>query len=131
MRSSIQIALFLFIAAAVRAAETINAYASVHWREFATQNYFDRRGVFASVVFCAPLLIVAFGQLMAALHSCSQLIVRAKREQVRAEARKRGEEGKTGASDARARSSAGAEASESASKGGSTLPAPRRRRRRK
>ena len=48
MRSSIQIALFLFIAAAVRAAETINAYASVHWREFATQNYFDRRGVFAS-----------------------------------------------------------------------------------
>ena len=40
--------------------ERLNTYGAEHWREFATQNYFDRNGTFFSFMISAPLLGDAF-----------------------------------------------------------------------
>ena len=45
--------------ASVYCAEYINDFAGRHWEDFAGQNYFDKNGVFVSVMFSAPLLVVA------------------------------------------------------------------------
>ena len=44
--------------------EQLNTLASNHWQYLATQDYFDRRGVFASAMFAAPLLIAGFWLLV-------------------------------------------------------------------
>jgi hypothetical protein len=58
-RAGVQCVLFLVICALVFMAERINTLCSQHWQTFATQNYFDRHGVFASILFAGPLLFVA------------------------------------------------------------------------
>lgn len=60
----VQFVLFLFITATVFMAERINTYGAMHWREFASQNYFDRQGVFCSIFLSAPLLFFALVQLV-------------------------------------------------------------------
>lgn len=45
--------------ASVYAAEYINDLGARHWREFATQNYFDRTGVFISLMFSLPIILIA------------------------------------------------------------------------
>ncbi|KAF8779412.1 hypothetical protein HU200_002681 [Digitaria exilis] len=40
-------------------AEKINRYLGEHWRSFAGQNYFDRPGVFISVVWSGPLIFIS------------------------------------------------------------------------
>jgi cobalamin synthase len=62
-----QCVILLCIFALTRAAESINTYAAAHWTEFATQNYFDKNGVFMGTVFAAPLLCIAFLQLVSGL----------------------------------------------------------------
>ena len=49
-------------------AETLNSLGNKHWKSFATQNYFDSRGVFASALFSAPLIFIAFVILVCAAH---------------------------------------------------------------
>ena len=58
-RSNVQGVLFLVLCALVFLAEKINSACSLRWQAFATQNYFDNRGVFASVMFAGPLLGIA------------------------------------------------------------------------
>ena len=45
--------------AGVYMSENINAWAAQHWQRFSTQNYFDPSGLFASVVFSGPLLLIS------------------------------------------------------------------------
>jgi transmembrane protein 18 len=40
-------------------AEKINKYLGEHWSNFANRNYFDRAGVFISVVWSGPLIFVS------------------------------------------------------------------------
>lgn len=40
-------------------AETINKFLGSNWRKFAGQNYFDPRGLFLSVLWSGPLLLIA------------------------------------------------------------------------
>ncbi|KAF8719668.1 hypothetical protein HU200_024412 [Digitaria exilis] len=40
-------------------AEKINRYLGEHWKSFAGQNYFDRPGVFISVVWSGPLIFIS------------------------------------------------------------------------
>jgi hypothetical protein len=40
-------------------AETLNTLAREHWELFSTQQYFDKTGVFTSLVFSAPLILIA------------------------------------------------------------------------
>ena len=59
------LAILLFsICLLVGFAEKINSFCAINWSKFATQNYFDEHGVFASVFFCSPLLFIGFLQLV-------------------------------------------------------------------
>lgn len=59
-----QTGIFFLITVLVSMSEYINAYCSEHWREFSSQDYFDKHGVFAGSVFAAPLLGIALFQLV-------------------------------------------------------------------
>jgi hypothetical protein len=59
-----QAALFFFIALLVAFSERINTYFAEHWEDVATQNYFDGQGVFAGILFAAPLLTLCLFQLV-------------------------------------------------------------------
>ena len=67
----------------VSLAEPLNTLAAQRWRSFATQNYFDKRGVFASVLFCGPLLLIAFVILVMLLLSVADMLVSVKRAELR------------------------------------------------
>lgn len=53
----VQGVMFCACAAIVFAAERINAWGAARWERFAEQNYFDRRGLFISVVLSTPLVV--------------------------------------------------------------------------
>jgi len=78
----VQGALLVTIAVLVGGAERLNALGAEHWRRFATQNYFDDHGVFAASVFCAPMLALAFTQLVHVLWTASTLLVQVKRKEL-------------------------------------------------
>eukprot|EP00611_Tribonema_gayanum_P002759 TRINITY_DN12092_c0_g1_i1.p1 TRINITY_DN12092_c0_g1~~TRINITY_DN12092_c0_g1_i1.p1 ORF type:complete len:162 (+),score=54.72 TRINITY_DN12092_c0_g1_i1:175-660(+) len=84
-RLNCQISLFLTICALVRGAEWANAHAARRWSAFARQNYFDERGVFVGVVWCAPLLLVLLGMLLGFVVRSARLLVAVKRAQLRRE----------------------------------------------
>lgn len=75
----LQILLFLAVSGAIVNAEALNKLAEERWREFSTQNYFDKHGVFMSVVFSGPLLIILMLQLILTLIDASKLVVKVKR----------------------------------------------------
>lgn len=43
---------------AVWLAEHLNAWAATHWKTFSRQNYFDPSGLFISVVYSGPLMVL-------------------------------------------------------------------------
>jgi transmembrane protein 18 len=63
-RLGVQSCIFFFISILVRLAERINTYCSSHWQDFSTQNYFDKNGIFAGVLFSAPLLAMCLMMLV-------------------------------------------------------------------
>lgn len=73
----LQAFIFVLIAVFVALSERLNSFAQENWKEFSTQDYFDRHGVFTSIMYSAPMLCVAFFQLvsfiflMASLHFMS------------------------------------------------------------
>jgi hypothetical protein len=73
-----RIGTMLMIFLLVRSAEYLNSYGAQHWEEFATQNYFDSRGIFTGIFICAPLLLDAFIMLACYLREASQLLVQVK-----------------------------------------------------
>ncbi|KAJ8431441.1 hypothetical protein Cgig2_014934 [Carnegiea gigantea] len=68
-------------------AENLNQFISVHWQMFATQNYFDPHGLFLSVLWSGPLLVIAILILINTLFSLCHLIVQWKRAELRHRAR--------------------------------------------
>ncbi|KAI3677116.1 hypothetical protein L1987_86736 [Smallanthus sonchifolius] len=72
---------------AVYLAERLNTVLRDNWKSFAGQNYFDRNGVFLSVLWSGPLLIFATIILVNTLFSLCQLIVKWKRAELRHRAR--------------------------------------------
>ena len=68
---TVHIVLFLLTCGLSYSATYINIYLAAHWRDFGfSQNYFDRHGVFLSSLFCAPLLLIAFAQMVCAVFVC-------------------------------------------------------------
>lgn len=55
---------FFIICISVYFSEWINTWCSDNWQLFATQDYFDKKGAFAGIMFSAPLLCIAFFQLV-------------------------------------------------------------------
>ncbi|KAK4387277.1 Transmembrane protein 18 [Sesamum angolense] len=79
--------LFLLALGGVYLAERLNNYLAGNWKSFAGQNYFDRNGLFLSVLWSGPLLVIAIIILVNTLFSLCHLIVRWKKAELRHRAR--------------------------------------------
>lgn len=77
-----RVPLLVFIAIIVRSAERLNALGAEHWESFATQDYFDKRGVFVGIMLCAPLLLDSLMMLIFFMKEASTLLVQVKRNQI-------------------------------------------------
>eukprot|EP00850_Spirogloea_muscicola_P002394 SM000009S23523 [mRNA] locus=s9:491209:492360:+ [translate_table: standard] len=82
-RINVQAAIFLFACASVYGAERMNRLLGRYWKKFATQQYFDRQGIFISTVLSGPMLIIATIILVNLLRNVVDLMVRWKRAQLR------------------------------------------------
>ena len=85
---NVQTGLFVCICTALYFSERLNTYGAEHWREFSTQDYFDERGVFASVMYAGPLLCIGLIQLVNLLRVSSSLLIKSKRMQLQAQYKK-------------------------------------------
>ncbi|RCV29324.1 hypothetical protein SETIT_6G003800v2 [Setaria italica] len=68
-------------------AERINTFLGQNWKSFSSQNYFDSQGLFISVVWSGPLLLITILILVNTLVTLCMLIVRWKRAELRHRAR--------------------------------------------
>jgi len=68
-------------------AERINTFLGQNWKSFSSQNYFDPQGLFISVVWSGPLLLITILILVNTLVTLCMLIVRWKRAELRHRAR--------------------------------------------
>ncbi|CAO2835244.1 unnamed protein product [Amaranthus hypochondriacus] len=82
-----QMCLFLLALSGVYLAEKLNRFLGAQWQSFATQNYFDPHGIFISILWSGPLLVIAMLILVNTLFSLCHLIVRWKRAELRHRAR--------------------------------------------
>lgn len=82
-----QMCLFLLALSGVYLAETINKFLGSNWKKFAGQNYFDPRGLFLSVLWSGPLLLIAIIILLNTLFSLCRLLIKWKRAELRHRAR--------------------------------------------
>lgn len=60
----LQTCLFFSLCILVYFSETLNTYGRVYWEDFTDQNYFDTQGIFISIMYSAPLLIILMIQLV-------------------------------------------------------------------
>eukprot|EP00808_Paulinella_micropora_P022744 g68111.t1 len=70
----------------VLSAQRLNMLANNHWQKFSSQNYFDPSGSFIMFVLCGPLVLDAIGMSLWNVYQSSQMLVRVKRLQLRAQA---------------------------------------------
>ena len=82
-----QIGIFLGAGALIYGAEALNDLLAGCWEAFATQNYFDRAGLFTSVVLSGPLLVCCLLTQVNLLAIVSRDLVRLKRMELRHRAR--------------------------------------------
>jgi transmembrane protein 18 len=73
-----RLTVMVLIGLLVRTSEYTNAWAAAHWRSFATQNYFDERGIFAATMVCGPLLLDTMWMLVCFLREGAALLVQVK-----------------------------------------------------
>lgn len=84
----------IFLGIIVRLAEQLNQLGNSRWRDFATQNYFDKNGIFMGIVICAPLLVICFVMLVSLIQEAKNLLVDVKKMKIQAKenAKKKTEE---------------------------------------
>jgi hypothetical protein len=94
-----RLTIMIVIAIIVRASEYINIYGSQHWEEFGiTQNYFDPRGFFLTIMICCPLLLYSFIMLCFFLREASTLLIQVKKAQLQKQHRQKQQKGDTNSS---------------------------------
>jgi len=88
----------IVIGAIVRMSEYLNGMGARRWRDFTTQNYFDRGGIFMGIMVCAPLLVTCAGMLFSLIREASYLLVDVKKMKMQQQqrARSRGKKAKQG-----------------------------------
>ena len=97
-----RLTIMITIAIFVRTSEYINAYASQHWEELGiTQNYFDPKGLFMTIMICCPLLLNSFIMLCFFLREASTLLIQVKKVQLQKQHRQKQQQGATGSSSSR------------------------------
>ena len=80
--SNIHSLLLAAICVTVYFAETFNTYGAENWETFSTQDYFDKNGVFVTVVFSAPLVFTGFSMTLYTMYKSSQLLIKVKRKEL-------------------------------------------------
>lgn len=78
-----RLVVMVFIAVIVRLAEKMNQLAAKNWEKIATQNYFDRQGIFVAIMFCGPLLFDCLIMLIMFLTEASGLLVKVKTNEMK------------------------------------------------
>jgi len=71
----------VFIGIVVRSGEWLNEQGAKHWEQFATQNYFDKRGIFIGCMLAGPLLLDSLMMLIYFMSEASTLLVQVKRSE--------------------------------------------------
>ncbi len=79
---------FVCLCALVLLAEPINTAGQAWWRSFASQNYFDDRGVFISLMISLPTVLLLIGMLINMVRTAGDLLVQAKAAELRAKRRR-------------------------------------------
>jgi hypothetical protein len=74
-----QAAVFVTTTGLLYASRHLNRAAGARWAVFSTQNYFDEQGLFAGVVWCAPLILLQTAMVVGFLVRAARLLVRVKR----------------------------------------------------
>ncbi|WVZ98677.1 hypothetical protein U9M48_044083 [Paspalum notatum var. saurae] len=85
--ANLQLFLLFLAYSGVYLAEKMNKYLEEHWKSFASRNYFDRSGVFISVVWSGPLIFISVVSVVCSLIALCQLMVKWKRAELRHRAR--------------------------------------------
>eukprot|EP00759_Apiculatamorpha_spiralis_P005341 PhF_6_TR13231/c0_g1_i1/m.20934/K22145/TMEM18; transmembrane protein 18 len=82
--------LFCFLTVLIVLAQVINDVGNTYWKTIGfTQNYFDKHGIFISAVYSAPMLVLAVFLVFGMVAHVSVLLVKVKRRQFVAEAKKK------------------------------------------
>jgi TRAP-type C4-dicarboxylate transport system permease small subunit len=89
-----RLTIMIMIAIIVRTSEYINIYGSQHWQEFGiSQNYFDPKGFFMTIMVCSPLLLFSFIMLFSFLREASTLLIQVKKVQLQKQHRQKHQKG--------------------------------------
>lgn len=80
--------------AVVYGAPHLNEVGQRRWREFARQDYFDRQGLFMTMLVCLPLVLVSLFVLLNGMVLVSGLLVDVKRLQAQRAQRAKAREDK-------------------------------------
>lgn len=86
-RVGVQTALFVVFGAAIFSGEHTNRALGQHWERFASQNYFDKQGLFFSVMFSGPLLVDIIAVQINLVVLLARDVVKLKRMELRRRAR--------------------------------------------
>ena len=86
-QGNMQGVIFFGILVSVYFAERLNSLLLRHWRSFATQPYFDSRGVFISTVWSGPLLLISSLILVNSMMMMIQMMIKWKRAELKHRAR--------------------------------------------
>jgi transmembrane protein 18 len=63
----------------VLCAEYLNDFGKDNWKEFATQNYFDKNGVFVTLFVSTPLIAMSLAILLYGVKQASTMLIKVKR----------------------------------------------------
>lgn len=90
-----RITVMVLIFIVVRSAEWLNQMGNTHWQSFATQNYFDRKGIFVGIMLCGPLIVDCLMMLLSFVAEAGQLLVQVKKRELKQKKRKTKDESKS------------------------------------
>jgi hypothetical protein len=74
--------ILVVIGVTVRSAERLNNLAAQNWESVATQDYFDRRGIFVGIMLCGPLVLDCMMMLLLFLREAAQLLIQVKKREI-------------------------------------------------
>jgi len=78
-----RVCVLVFIGVVVRSAEWLNGIGARYWERFATQDYFDKRGVFVGIMLCGPLLLDSLMMLFMFVSEASSLLIQVKKQDLK------------------------------------------------
>jgi len=85
----IRLSFLFFISGLVHSAEKLNNYGQQHWESIASQDYFDKNGVFIGIMLCAPLLMICLILMILYIREASNLLVEVKTMRIKQERKKK------------------------------------------